>query len=79
MKRQAWISFGGALLALTIYLVIYFMTFHLAWEPWGWTSDDPRRLLAEFPMLAAYGIFFALMTRAFMLLGMIEFFRQPTH
>lgn len=76
--RHAWLSFGVGLLSLVIYLAIYFLTYHLAWEAWGWFSDDPRRLLVEVPLLVTYSIFFALITRAFMLLGMSEFFPTKT-
>ncbi len=76
--RQAWISFGAGSLSLVSYLVIYFLTYYLAWESWGWFSDDPRRLLVEIPLLITYSIFFALITRAFMLLGMSEFFPTKT-
>jgi len=76
--RQAWISFGAGVFSLVIYLVIYFLTYYLAWEPWGWFSDDPRRLLVEIPLLITYSIFFALITRAFMLLAMSEFFLTRT-
>ena len=45
-----------------------------AWELWEWSSDDPRRLIVEVPLLVTYSAFYALVTRAFMLLGMSEFF-----
>jgi uncharacterized membrane protein YdbT with pleckstrin-like domain len=74
IRRKAWISFGVGLLSLVSYLVVYFVTYQIAWESWGWSSDDPRRLLVEIILLATYSMFFALITRAFMLLGMSEFF-----
>lgn len=74
IQRQAWISFVIGILSLVIYLVIHTMYFQYAWEPWGWGSGDPRKLFVEIPLLVAYSAFFALITRAFMLLGMIEFF-----
>lgn len=74
MLRKAWISFGIGILSLLAYLVIHQAYREYAWEPWGWGSGDPRKLIAEIPLLVAYVIFFALLTRAFMLLGMIEFF-----
>jgi hypothetical protein len=78
LARQAWLSFGVGALSLIIYLVIYFLTYYLAWDSWGWSSDDPRRLIIEIPLLVTYSIFFALITRAFMLLGMSEFFPAKT-
>jgi magnesium-transporting ATPase (P-type) len=74
MLRNAWISFGISLLSLLAYLVIHQVYREYAWEPWGWGSGDPRKLIAEIPLLIAYVIFFSMLTRAFMLLGMIEFF-----
>jgi len=74
MLRNAWISFGISILSLLAYLVIHQAYREYAWEPWGWGSGDPRKLIAEIPLLVAYVIFFSLLTRAFMLLGMIEFF-----
>jgi hypothetical protein len=74
IQRQAWISFVVGIMALVIYLVIYVVYFEYAWGVWGWGSGDPRKLFAEVPLLAAYSAFFAFITRAFMLLGMVEFF-----
>lgn len=76
IQHQAWISFVIGILALVIYLVIHTIYLQYAWEPWGWGSGDPRKLFAEIPLLVAYSAFFALITRAFMLLGMIEFFKN---
>jgi hypothetical protein len=73
-RRQAWVSFGVGLSSLVAYLVVYYITYQVAWDSWGWSSDDPRRLLVEVFLLAAYSLFFAMLTRAFMLLGMSEFF-----
>ena len=74
MLRNAWLSFGIGILSLIIYLVIHQAYREYAWEPWGWGSGDPRKLFAEIPLLITYVIFFSLMTRAFMLLGMMEYF-----
>ena len=74
LVRAAWLSFGSGLLALVAYLVLHQTYREYAWEPWGWGSGDPRKLLAEVPLLVAYVAFFSLLTRAFMLLGMLEFF-----
>lgn len=74
LQRQAWLSFGLGMLALMVYLVVHSMYSEYAWSVWGWGSGDPRKLLAEVPLLIAYSAFFALVTRAFMLLGMIGFF-----
>jgi hypothetical protein len=74
MLRNAWLSFGIGILSLLTYLVIHQTYREYAWEPWGWGSGDPRKMFAEIPLLITYVIFFSLITRAFMLLGMIEYF-----
>lgn len=74
MLRSAWLSFGIGILSLLTYLVIHQAYREYAWEPWGWGSGDTRKLFAEIPLLVTYVGFFSLLTRAFMLLGMIEFF-----
>lgn len=75
-RRAAWLSFGISLLSLLAYLVIHQAYREYAWASWGWGSGDPRKLIAEIPLLITYVVFFSLLTRAFMLLGMTEFFGQ---
>ena len=75
--RRAWWSFGAGLAALLGYLALHQVYATSAWEPWGWGSGDPRKLLAEVPLTLLYAAFFALLTRAFMLLGLMEFVRTP--
>lgn len=80
MLQKAWLSFGTGLFALLAYLVLHQAYREYAWIPWGWGSGDPRKLLAEIPLLITYVLFFSLLTRAFMLLGMVEYFgRGKTH
>ena len=74
IRRQALITFGGGILALVLYLVGYYVTLASAYPVWGWESESPRHLLAEVPLMASYAASFALVTRAFVLLGMLEFF-----
>ncbi len=74
MQRRAWIAMGVSMASLTAYMVIHQVYKEYAYA-WGWGSDDPRKLLAEIPLLIAYCVFFSLLTRAFMLLGMTEFYR----
>ena len=74
IQRQAVLSFGAGLLTLVLYLVGYSVTLADAYAVWGWESEDPRHLFAEVPLLVTYVASFALVTRAFVLLGMIEFF-----
>jgi hypothetical protein len=74
--RRAWWSFGAGLAALLGYLALHQVYAMSAWDPWGWGSGDPRKLLAEVPLTLLYAAFFALLTRAFMLLGLLEFVRE---
>ncbi len=72
--RSACVSFGIGIAFLIAYLVFYRVYSEYAWSEWGWGSGDPRKLLAEVPLMIGYVAFFCLVTRAFVLLGMIEFF-----
>jgi hypothetical protein len=72
--RAAWLSFGIGIVSLLTYLVIHQAYREYAWDPWGWGSGDPRKLFAEIPLLITYVMFFSLLTKAFTLLGMMEFF-----
>ncbi|KEF41663.1 MAG: hypothetical protein ER33_10340 [Cyanobium sp. CACIAM 14] len=76
LLRRAWMSFGVSLLSLLAYLVIHQTYREYAWEPWGWGSGDPRKLIAELPLLITYVLFFSMLTRAFVLLGLLEFLRS---
>ena len=76
LQKQAWISFGVGLTALLTYLAIYYFIAISAYDLLGWESADVRRLFGEVFLLIVYSTFFSLLTRAFVLLGMIEFFRQ---
>lgn len=75
-QKQAWTSFLVGLSALIIYLATYYFIAISAYDVLGWESADSRRLIGEILLLFFYSSFFALLTRAFVLLGMIEFFRQ---
>ncbi|MBI4791088.1 MAG: hypothetical protein HY782_29000 [Chloroflexi bacterium] len=76
LQQQAWPSFVVAILALIIYVGIYSLVangFFMSQFGWGYETD-PRWLLTDVLLLLSYSIFFALMTRAFVLLGMLEYF-----
>jgi hypothetical protein len=75
-RRQAWISMGISLAALMVYMVIHQIYDEYAYSVFGFGSDDPGKLFFEIPLLFAYVAFFSLLTRAFMLLGMVEFYRD---
>jgi len=76
IQRQAWGSFAIGLFAIVIYLASYYFLAINAFDVLGWESADSRRLIGEIPLLAIYSVFFAFVTRAFILLGMLEYFRQ---
>jgi hypothetical protein len=78
VERHAWLSFAAGVFALMVYLVVHTLYAEYAWSAWGWGSGDPRKLLAEVPLLAAYCAWFALITRAFLLLAMREFFGRES-
>jgi hypothetical protein len=74
IQHQAWLSFAIGFLSMILYLVLNFGIYDLFYERWEiW---DARRLIGDIMLLLSYSAFFALMTRAFMLLGMIEFFEK---
>ena len=74
MQRQAWISFAFGILVLLLYLVTTSGCIQPSTRPLDIWSGAPRRLIGDFLLLIFYGIFFSLLTRAFVLLGMVEYF-----
>jgi len=78
IQRQAWFSFAFGLLAMIFYFTIYFGIYPIYYEPYGIYSGDPRWLIGDFALLFSYSTFFALVSRAFMLLGMTEYFPQKS-
>ncbi len=74
MQRRAWLSFAGGLLGLFVYVFVYFGIYVIVYERWGIWGGDPRRLIGDVLLLLSYSAFFAMVTRAFMLLGMREYF-----
>ncbi len=79
IRRRAGLSFGLGVACLVLYLIGYSVKLAYAYDAWGWESQDPRHLIAEVPLLVAYVAAFALITRAFVMLGMIEFFSGKAH
>lgn len=73
-RRRAWISLGLGMAALVAYVSIYSAYSEYAWDIFGLGSDDPRKVVFEVPLLLTYVAFFSLLTQAFMLLGMVEFY-----
>ena len=73
-EHQTWIAFGLGIVSLLFYLSINFGIYSILYAPFGIWSGDPRRLIGDFLLLIFYGIFFSQITRAFVLLGMVEYF-----
>jgi hypothetical protein len=69
-------SFVIGLTALLGYLIVYYFILSSAYTVFGWVNGDIRRLIGEVPLLILYVAFFTLMTRAFMFLGMSEYFKS---
>jgi hypothetical protein len=78
IQGGAWLYFSIGLSSLILYLVLNFGIYDLIYGPFEIWDGDPRRLIGDVILLITYSIFFALITKAFMLLGMIEFFRRET-
>lgn len=74
MRRKALSSFLFGIVLLAFYVGLYYSKAYYAFAAWGWESEDPRHLLVEIPLSVAYAAFFALTTRAFTLLGLLEFY-----
>ena len=73
-QQQAWIAFGVGLLGLLLYLIVYFGIYPTFYAPFKMWTGDPRRLIGDLLLLIFYGAFFSMITRAFVLLGMLEYF-----
>lgn len=73
--RKAGLLFLIGIFALIIYLLVYSLIsdYEIFWSWFNWESDDPRRLIGDVILLVAYCVFFAAITRAFVLMGLSEF------
>lgn len=76
VRRRAWIAMGVSITVLITYMTIHQVYAEYGYSVFGLGSGDPRKLFFEIPLLFAYSAFFALLTRAFILLGMAEFYRN---
>jgi ABC-type xylose transport system permease subunit len=75
MRKRAVISFLAGIFALIIYLATQFAVVdNFYYNVLRLESGSGWRVLGDIVLLLAYSAFFALMTRAFMLLGMLEYF-----
>lgn len=74
-QKKAGLSFAVGSIALIIYLTVYFAIANdFYYDVLKWESGDLRRVLGDIVLLIAYSAFFVLMTQAFMLLGLLEYF-----
>ena len=76
ISRRAWFSLILGFMSLILYLGIDATIYNLIYGPLEITHGDPGRFVGDIFLLLFYVCFFALVTRAFILLGMKEFFRQ---
>jgi hypothetical protein len=80
MQKHAVLSFTSGGIAIILYLVVYHAIANdFYFNVLGWESGDFRRVAGDVLLLVAYSAFFVLMTRAFMLLGMVEYFGRKRH
>lgn len=77
IQKQAKFSFVWGVAALIVYLVVHFaVKTNFYFTVLGWESADIRRVLGDIVLLSTYSAFFLLVTRAFMLLGMMAYFSK---
>jgi hypothetical protein len=76
VRRLAGLSLAFGALALVLYLAANFAIVGDIHEDFGVDSSHPIRILGDILLLFTYTCFFAFTTRAFMLLGLLEYFRK---
>lgn len=77
-QRKAWISFLSGFAVLLAFLIAYELVGVRAHVTLGWNSENPGHVWVDAGLTMLYCAFFALITRAFMLMGMVEYYRdQP--
>ena len=80
IKRESALSFVVGGIGLIVYLIgHYAVVQNFYYVVFNWASTDPRQVFGDLLMLIAYCVFFAFMTRAFMLLGMLEYYGTKRH
>ena len=79
VQKQAVFSFAIGLASLIVYLGVHFAAKSgLYFRTFGWLSEDPRWILSDIVLLLMYTAFFVLVTRAFVILGVLEYFGKKT-
>jgi hypothetical protein len=78
VRGHPFLCFIVGLVVIIIYLVLAFGRYELLYEPWYQAfGDSPYiEIISDVIVLVTYSVFFAMITRAFMLLGMREYFRH---
>lgn len=72
--RRAWRAFLLGIVALVVYLLMHYaIRADFYFGVFGWESGDLRRILGDVLLLVTYSAWFAMVTRAFVLLGLVEF------
>jgi len=75
INRESALSFAVGGIGLIVYLIgHYAVVQNFYYVAFNWASTDPRQVFGDLLLLIAYCVFFAFMTRAFMLLGMLEYY-----
>lgn len=75
IKRESALSFMVGGIGLIVYLIgHYAVAQDVYYTVFNWASTDLRRVFGDLLLLIAYCVFFAFMTRAFMTLGMLEYY-----
>jgi hypothetical protein len=78
IRRHALFSFILGFTLLLGYFALTFGIYTLWYAPMEIYSDNPARLVGDVLMLMTYSGFFMLVTRAFTLLGMVEYFGKTS-
>lgn len=74
IHRQAWSTFLPGVIALILYVMLHSaIKAGFYFGVLGWESDDLRRLFGDGVLLLMYSAFFTMLTRAFVLLALVEF------
>lgn len=74
VTRRAWQTFLLGSIALVLYLLMHYaIRENFYFVVLGWDSGDLRRIFGDILLLVIYSAWFAMITRAFVLLGLIEF------
>lgn len=75
IRRESALSFVVGGIGLSVYLIgHYAVVQNFYYIVFNWVTGDPQRVFGDLLLLIAYCVFFAFMTRACMLLGMLEYY-----